>query len=53
VGDARRNVGLSYGKAKEVPSAIQRDAEDAQALSSTPLAGDTITHTSSASTTRR
>src|SRR5438093_11269554 len=45
VGDGSGNVGLGYGKAKEVPAAIQKGMEEAKKnLFSVPLAGDTITH---------
>src|SRR5207253_4343959 len=45
VGDGAGNVGLGYGKAKEVPAAIQKGMEEAKKnLFSVPLAGDTITH---------
>ena len=38
--------GLGYGKAKEVPAAIQKGMEEARKnLFAVPLAGDTITHT--------
>ncbi|MFM8483879.1 MAG: ribosomal protein S5, partial [Actinomycetota bacterium] len=38
-------VGLGYGKAKEVPLAIQKGTEDAKRnMFSVPLAGGTITH---------
>jgi small subunit ribosomal protein S5 len=46
VGDGNGNVGLGYGKAKEVPAAIQKGMEEAKKnLFSVPLAGSTITHT--------
>ena len=45
VGDGAGNVGLGYGKAKEVPAAIQKGMEEAKKnLFSVPLAGSTITH---------
>src|SRR5260370_31129804 len=45
VGDGDGNVGLGYGKAKEVPAAIQKGMEEAKKnLFSVPLAGSTITH---------
>ncbi len=46
VGDGTGNVGLGYGKAKEVPAAIQKGMEEAKKdLFAVPLAGSTITHT--------
>src|SRR3954454_20448473 len=46
VGDGNGNVGLGYGKAKEVPAAIQKGMEEAKkTLFSVPLAGSTITLT--------
>jgi len=45
VGDGAGNVGLGYGKAKEVPAAIQKGMEEAKKnLFAVPLAGSTITH---------
>ena len=45
VGDGAGKVGLGYGKAKEVPSAIQKGIEEAKKnLFAVPLAGSTITH---------
>ncbi len=45
VGDKAGKVGLGYGKAKEVPGAIQKAVEEAKrAMVSVPLAGSTITH---------
>ena len=45
VGDGQGNVGLGYGKAKEVPAAIQKGIEEAKKnLFPVPLAGSTITH---------
>jgi small subunit ribosomal protein S5 len=45
VGDGEGNVGLGYGKAKEVPAAIQKGMEEAKKnLFKVPLAGSTITH---------
>lgn len=45
VGDGAGRVGLGYGKAKEVPSAIQKGIEEAKKqMFAVPLAGTTITH---------
>ena len=45
VGDGQERVGLGYGKAKEVPAAIQKGIEEAKkSLFSVPRAGSTITH---------
>ncbi len=45
VGDGAGHVGLGYGKAKEVPLAIQKGTEEAKKnLFAVPLAGSTITH---------
>jgi small subunit ribosomal protein S5 len=45
VGDGAGNVGLGYGKAKEVPAAIQKGMEEARKnLFAVPLAGSTVTH---------
>src|SRR6187402_1831241 len=45
IGDANGRVGLGYGKAKEVPLAIQKGTEEAKRnLFEVPLAGSTIPH---------
>src|SRR5215212_9552124 len=45
VGDGNGRVGLGYGKAKEVPLAIQKGTEEAKRnLFEVPLAGSTVTH---------
>jgi len=45
IGDGNGRVGLGYGKAKEVPLAIQKGTEEAKRnLFEVPLAGSTITH---------
>jgi small subunit ribosomal protein S5 len=46
VGDGNGKVGLGYGKAKEVPSAIQKGMDEARkAMFPVPMAGATLTHT--------
>ncbi len=45
IGDGNGRVGLGYGKAKEVPLAIQKGTEEAKRnLFEVPLAGSTIIH---------
>jgi small subunit ribosomal protein S5 len=45
VGDGAGNVGLGYGKAKEVPAAIQKGMEEAKKnVFPVALAGSTLTH---------
>jgi small subunit ribosomal protein S5 len=45
IGDAAGRVGLGYGKAKEVPLAIQKGTEEARRnLFRVPMAGSTIVH---------
>ncbi len=45
IGDANGRVGLGYGKAKEVPLAIQKGTEEARRnLFKVPMAGSTIVH---------
>ncbi len=45
IGDGAGRVGLGYGKAKEVPLAIQKGTEEAKRnVFSVPMAGPTITH---------
>jgi small subunit ribosomal protein S5 len=45
IGDGNGRVGLGYGKAKEVPLAIQKGTEEAKRnLFDVALAGSTITH---------
>jgi small subunit ribosomal protein S5 len=45
IGDGNGRVGLGYGKAKEVPLAIQKGTEEARKnLFQVPLAGTTVTH---------
>src|SRR5665811_2211474 len=45
VGDGRGKVGVGYGKAKEVPAAIQKGMEDARKnMVVIPMAGTTLIH---------
>jgi small subunit ribosomal protein S5 len=45
VGDGAGKVGIGYGKAKEVPTAIQKAMETARkAMKPVPMAGNTIIH---------
>ncbi len=45
IGDGAGRVGLGYGKAKEVPLAIQKGTEEAKKnMFSVALAGSTVTH---------
>ena len=45
VGDGQGQVGVGYGKAKEVPAAIQKGAEEARKnFFRVPMIADTITH---------
>ena len=45
IGDGAGQVGLGYGKAKEVPLAIQKGTEEARRnLFTVPMAGTTIVH---------
>jgi len=45
IGDGAGHVGLGYGKAKEVPLAIQKGTEEARKnLFKVPRAGSTVTH---------
>ncbi len=45
VGDGKGSVGMGYGKAKEVPTAIQKGMEAARkAMKPVPMAGTTIVH---------
>ena len=45
IGDGNGRVGLGYGKAKEVPLAIQKGTEEAKRnMFDVPLAGGTIVH---------
>ncbi len=45
VGDGKGKVGMGYGKAKEVPLAIQKGMDEARkSMFEVPMAGGTITH---------
>jgi small subunit ribosomal protein S5 len=45
IGDAAGRVGIGYGKAKEVPAAIQKGVEEAKrSMFEVPLMGSTIPH---------
>ena len=45
VGDGKGKVGIGYGKAKEVPTAIQKGMDEARKLMApVPMAGTTIIH---------
>ena len=45
VGDGNGRVGIGYGKAKEVPAAIQKGMEIARrSMFDVPMAGTTIVH---------
>ena len=45
VGDGKGKVGVGYGKAKEVPAAIQKGIETARKnMAAVPMAGSTIIH---------
>ena len=45
VGDGKGSVGIGYGKAKEVPSAIQKGIEIARKeMKKVPMAGTTLVH---------
>ena len=47
VGDGEGRVGLGYGKAKEVPAAIQKGMEEAKKnVFQVPMAGSTVIHES-------
>ncbi len=46
VGDGNGRVGLGYGKAKEVPAAIQKGIEEAKKNQfAVPMVGNTVVHT--------